>query len=108
MHLWQLRQNALLRLLKPEPENQGIVFTIDDKEDGGIREMEKPYIVTLTFGTTQRQIWFSGEDTEEYEEKYREAMQGITEIGDSCSVASEFYSKVIAHFESYGFKLAAK
>jgi len=70
--------------------------------------MEKPYILNLRFDTNERQIWFSGEDNEEYKEKYREALKGIKEIGDSCTVASDFYTKVIAHFESYGFKLGAK
>ena len=71
-------------------------------------KMEKPYIINLRFETSQRQIWFSGEDTAECQERFDQAAGAISEIGDSCSTASEFYTKVIAHFKANGFELSAK
>lgn len=65
--------------------------------------MKKPYIVGLKFGTWRSEVWFSGEDDPQTEEKWKSAVAGLTEVGAGVSNSNEFLSAAVAHFEKFGF-----
>lgn len=63
----------------------------------------KPYIIGLEFNTWHSEVWFSGEDNPETEEKWQEAIAGLRKIGDNCVNPNEFIVEACEHFEKYGF-----
>lgn len=65
--------------------------------------MKKPYIIGLKFGTWRSEVWFSGSDDRETEEKWQEAVNGLTEIGTGAANSNDFLSAAVAHFEKSGF-----
>jgi hypothetical protein len=73
-----------------------------------IKMVEKAYVANFMFGISQRQIWFMGEESPIYEEKWKDAMKKINEIGDSSTNAEEFYNRVIKNIECFGFIRIAK
>lgn len=70
--------------------------------------MEKAYICNLKFDIYRWQLWFMAEDSIQSDEKWREALRSLGEVGDACVEAEEFYRKAISHFEAYGFAHVAK
>ena len=65
--------------------------------------MEKSYIVNLKFGSTQWQVWFSGEDNQEAENKWKNALMTLESVGDECADPQEFLQKAVEHFKKSGF-----
>lgn len=65
--------------------------------------MTKPYIIGLEFGTWNSEVWFSGEDNAETQEKWNEAVKNLKAVGDRCSNPNEFINEASEHFERYGF-----
>lgn len=65
--------------------------------------MTKPYIIGLEFGTWNSEVWFSGEDNSETQEKWNEAVKNLKAVGDGCSNPNEFIVEACEHFEKYGF-----
>lgn len=65
--------------------------------------MNKPYIIGLKFGTWRSEVWFSGSDDRGTEEKWQEAVNGLTEIGTGSANSNDFLSAAVAHFEKNGF-----
>ncbi len=65
--------------------------------------MTKPYIIGLKFGTWHSEVWFSGEDNDETAAKWKEAVDGLAEVGQCCANPNEFIEEACEHFEKYGF-----
>jgi len=63
----------------------------------------RAYIIELKFGITQWQAWFEGEDSPSGEARWKEAVKGLNDVGDSCTDSQEFFKKAVAHFRDYGF-----
>ena len=52
--------------------------------------MKKPYIIGFKFGTWRNEVWFSAEDNEEMNKKWKEAVDGLEEVGNSYTNSNEF------------------
>lgn len=65
---------------------------------------KKNYVIDLAFGTWHNQTWFSGDNSEEADEKWSKAVRTLDNIGDNCTSAGEFTEKAVEHFEEYGFE----
>lgn len=65
--------------------------------------MKKPYIIGLQFGTWRSEVWFSGSDDPQTEEKWQKAVSGLTGVGESSANSNDFLSAAVAHFEKSGF-----
>lgn len=73
---------------------------------------KETYIIDLTFGTWQNQIWFcdgklceSGEpcETEVSDRRWADAKQTLEDVGEHCTNPSEFFNEAVKHFEKHGF-----
>lgn len=72
---------------------------------------KKAYIINLTFGTWQNQLWFCGtenEDGENLDDDFEKAKQTLEMVGNECSNSNEFFYKAVEHFKSYGFSRIQK
>ena len=69
---------------------------------------KKAYIITLIFNNWEKQTWFEGDDTSQYEDQFNEAIKGLNKIGDECKETEEFFKKAINHIKKYGFKVIKK
>lgn len=65
--------------------------------------MTKSYIIGLKFGTWHSEVWFSGEDNDETAAKWKEAVDGLPEVGKECANPNEFIVEACEHFEKFGF-----
>lgn len=65
--------------------------------------MKKPYIIGLKFGTWRNEVWFSAEDSEEMNHKWKEAVDGLEEVGNSYTNSNEFLTAAVEYFEEKGF-----
>ena len=65
--------------------------------------MKKPYIIGFKFGTWRNEVWFSAEDNEEMNKKWKEAVDGLEEVGNSYTNSNEFLTASVEYFEEKGF-----
>lgn len=68
----------------------------------------KSFGTTLKFNSSVRHIMFEGEDSNEQDKKFDEAISGLTQIGDLCKNSEEFFDKAIHHIQHYGFRIIKK
>ncbi len=64
---------------------------------------KKAYIINITHGAWNNQLWFSGEDDDLTERKWVDAKKSLEEVGSQCSNSNKFFSEAVKHFEEYGF-----
>lgn len=64
---------------------------------------KKAYIINITHGAWQNQLWFSGDDNDIAERKWVDAKKSLEEVGARCTSSNEFFSAAVKHFEDFGF-----
>lgn len=64
---------------------------------------KKMYIVPLRFGGMGKRLFLEGEEGEDGERKYLEAVRTLDAVGDQCREWLEFWNLALHHFEQAGF-----
>lgn len=63
----------------------------------------KAYIINLKYGIWENQLWLEAQDAPAMQLAFEKAKNELCKVAENSQNSSDFFTKAIEHFASFGF-----